>query len=322
MYLCTKYDKEKNMKSLKKVMMYFLSLSFIALFGVWFCKSKSCGSLHECLLSYNLFSIFKGNKEFIVSILVDISLTSFFTAIGFFISYMEKVKKRQEELKRFYIIIRNRCFDRIFYEQNSYDEDYEEVASIFDYLTKYRSDVLEYRPILLVFKVKIFNLIYKAKKVLLKKNNEKAFISIFNYVKEDKYALICSCFSDIYRYFYLLHMYQTSITESKKVILLYEKKVKEIGEDSAWSKLLEAEKRNLEVKKNRLVSRFPYNTKELKTFLNKKALMAKVYSIDTAFPGDIYSEHFCEMMSLEDAIIEDKDISYNIGDVEITYDYI
>lgn len=309
------------MKSLKKVMMYFFSLSFIAFWGVWFCKSKSCGTIHEYLLSYNLFSIFKGNKEFIIAILVDIGLTSFFTAIGFFISYMEKVKKRQEELKHFYITIRERCFDRIFYEQNSYDNDSKEVSSMLDYLNEYKNDVLEYQPLLLVFKVKVFNLIYKTKEVILKNHNEKDFISIFNYENQDKYALICSCFSDLYSYFLLLHMYQVSIIESEKAILLYEKKIKEIGEDSAWSMLLEKEKHNLEVKKNRLVSRFPYNTKELKTFLNKKNLMAKVYSLDSAFPGDIYSEHYCEIMSLEDAIVEDKDISYNVGDTEITYNY-
>lgn len=226
-----------------------------------------------------------------------------------------------------YVAIRNRCFSRIFYEKNSYDRDCDEVASIYDYLNEKKSLILDYRPLTLLIKVKIHKLIDKSKK----KHKEKTDlthlslsnrISLFEYTAEDKYALICSIFSDLYKYFSVINMYQSSIEDCSRLIKLYEEKMQQLTEADLkygmYENMIKLQKQQRLIQERKLLSRYPLNTTEYKTFVNKRDLIAKFYATDKNFSDSVFYTYVVELLEPKDALVEDDDTLYSPKDEKLT----
>ena len=311
------------MKNAQKITIYLFFVSIFTAFLIWFCKSNIFTSVHTSLLKYEIFAIFKGNREFTVNLLLGISTSAWFATFGFYIDYKEKKRLLQEELVKVYVAIRNRCFSRMFYEKNSYDSDCDEVASIYDYLNEKKSLILDYRPLTLLIKVKMHRLTSKIRK----KSEEKTDLtplslsnrmSLFEHTSEDKYALICSIFGDLYVYFGFINMYQSSIEDCSRLIKLYEEKMQRLTEADLkydmYENMIKLQKQQRLIQKRKLLSRYPYNTTEFKAFVNKKDLVSKFYAADSKFPDYVFATYLVEILEPKDALVEDDDTLYSPDD--------
>lgn len=310
------------MKSTKKITCYLFLVSITTSFLIWFCKSDIFTQIQMFLLRISVFTVFRGNRDFIVNLLLGISTSAWFATFGFYIEYKEKKRHVQDELQKTYLTIRNRCFSRIFYERNSYDHDYDEVASIYNYLKEKKSLIFDYRPVSLIIKIKIHKLMNRIKntsgeKKTLTQSLLSKDISLFEYMAEDKYALICSILGDLYSYFTVIDMYQVPIKDCTRLIKLYEDKMQKTAETDIrykmYENMIKLQKQHLLVLERKLLSRYPFNTTEYQTFVNKKNLLAKFYAIDDKF-SNAMSTYVVEILEPKDAIIEDDDTLYSPND--------
>lgn len=322
------------MKLTKKLTVYLLTLGFLSALGVWFCMDSIFKNLHEHLLNYSIFSIFRGNREFYINLLVGICTSSLFAAIGFLVSYFETKKKRQEQLIAFYLKIKDECFENILYKKNYYDNKHGEVVSIRNYLNEYKNIVLDYSPFFLKIKVRIKKHIRKK----AKSNHTNSTWNSTKYKEENLFALICSLFGDLFRYFSYIDLMQSFIIEIDRVISISRDNKKRLEDEysqfnnegnhfNAKRKKIEIDTINrtictyeefYAILKNRLTSRFPYNTKEYQLFLDKEDLVSKFYSIDQNIPEFSFC-YFGELLSIDNYIVKDNEILYQSNDSEINY---
>lgn len=151
------------MRILQKIIIYLFFMFISTAFGIWFCSSDTFIPIQKFLFQFKLFSIFKGKREFIINLLLSLNISTGFATLGFYIDYIEKKKQQQEKLITFYVTIRNKCFDRILYQKNSYDNDYDEVDLIYNFLNEYKPIILDYRPLRLFLNVKVHHFFQKLK---------------------------------------------------------------------------------------------------------------------------------------------------------------
>ena len=101
------------MKTTRILTRYMLIVSIISSLGVWFCISKSCMNIQNYLLEIKLFSVFIGNRNLVIDILLSVSITAWFATGGFIIDYFNKKSQAEKDLLQMYNIIRKQCFDKI-----------------------------------------------------------------------------------------------------------------------------------------------------------------------------------------------------------------
>lgn len=293
------------MKSTKILIRYMLILSIMSSLGIWFCISKSCINIQNYLLEFEFFSVFIGNRNLVIDILLSISVTAWFATGGFIIDYINKKSHAQKHLLQMYNIIRERCFDKILFEDNYYKTNPDEVSSFLDYLYRHISNVTDYQfPIILKIKVKISNFI----RIRIKKDRSE----LPTYFQEDKYALIVLLFSTLLSYFNPLNIIQTKIISEKKAISLCKNKISEkekLGIDFSEYNTY------LQITENELKKQYEI-LKEIK--LNKDEIYKIFYAIDMKFTKDKgFSDYFYEEIFYKDIIIKDSDessLKTNIND--------
>lgn len=219
------------MKLAKRMTIYFTCLGIFSALGIVFCYTTACKVLASFLFCKGYFLFLQGKKQLIVSLCMGISTTAWFTAISFLINYHSKKQSVQKQLEYFYEEIRHRCYERIIYKQNDYDNDYEEVFSIMSFLKKYIDIVLDYAQnlpaIVRWFKKRKQK---RVKEKILKKYYPfcKKDLDIFQFVGHNKYALICSIYSDLFTYFELISGYQNDISEQKHIITKINEKISQL----------------------------------------------------------------------------------------------
>lgn len=138
--------------------------------------------------------------------------------------------------------------------------------------------------------------------------------------------MICSIFGDLSFYFTFLHTFQTSIIQRYKSIKIYENALSQSTLSSSdihlYNIYLKMEQEHIEILKKRIISRFPFNTTEHKTFLNKQNLLAKFHSIDSQFPDIIHTDYILELTTFQKTIIEDEDILYDKDDKSLFFNML
>lgn len=311
------------MKRTLTIARYLLFLGLVMVVGIWFCKSEKCTPIHEYLFQYAFFQIFKGNREFYINLLVGFCTSAIFASIGFYIDYFEKKRDRKEELFHLYLTVRNRCFERLFYEQNSYDKDSTEVAEIVDFFCRYINLVLDYRasfsPIKIVMLRLFSNLRRKLslpQKTYTQHSNDGLAVK---YIFDDKYALICNLFADLNLYFTYIYINQTTISEQKRIVDICEKQLTQFDESNGnpYKVYLDMSKKYISAFEKRLESRFPYNTKRHQSFPNKRDLFSKFYAIDLQFNEKFYRDYTAAFIMQEECIVEDSGVLYDVSDESI-----
>lgn len=217
------------MRRMFRVTLYMFIVGFFTLLLIYFCESKCFCEIRNDLLMCDIFSIFRGNKDFVVNLLLGISTSAWFAAFGFFVEYFNKKRDIEKELKKIYLNVRNRCYNRIFFEKKSYKDDENEVSEICSYLDKYLPTILDYKPHLLIIKVMLKKFVRNFIKKKINTNH--------NYYSENKYALACKIFSELNAYFQSIHIYQETIKECTKIIQVCNRKVdEEKNTEFSWQK--------------------------------------------------------------------------------------
>lgn len=291
-----------------KIATYLLSVSVLSAIGIWLCKSVIW---LQCYIDVDLCT----------NILLGISTNALFASIGFWINYFDKKQELKEDLLIVYRTIRQRCFERLFYEANSYDNDTNEVSQIYDYLNQNRKLCFDYRPPFLLMKIKALKLFDKFR-YLFKKKNLSSNNSVTNkYISEDPYALICSLYGQLSFYFSYLHILQVSMDEYDRIIELCNKKLSQNDEGnrnlSEYKSYLEITKKQKLLAERRLESRFCFETKYSQDLMDKKDWFSKFYAIDLHLNDNQFSDYSSYYLLPEECIIEDSVKPY---DEITTYD--
>ena len=86
-----------------------------------------------------------------------------------------------------------------------------------------------------------------------------------------------------------------------------------------YKNYLDMSEKCLNVAKNELISRFPYNTKENQRFPKKLNMLAKIFAIDQCFPEYTNNSYTGIIVHTEILLVEDKNILYSKTDEEVKY---
>lgn len=285
------------MRKLLKTAIYLLCVSVLSATGIWLCKRVIW------LQTYV-------DVELCINILLGICTNALFASLGFWINYFDKKQELKEDLFIIYRTIRNRCFERFFYEANSYDDDFHEVSQICDYLNQNRKLCFDYRPPLLLVKVKVLKLFDKLRFLIKKQKASSSNSGINKYLYEDPYALICSLYAQLSFYFTYLNILQLSMCEYEHVMELCQKKLSQPNERdrhlSEYKTYLEEAKKQQILAKRRLESRFCFETRHSQSLSDKKDLFAKFYAIDLYFNDIQFSDYGTYHLLHEECIVEDE----------------
>lgn len=281
-----------------KTAIYLLCVSVLSATGIWLCKRVIW------LQTY-------ADVDLYTNLLLGICTNALFASVGFWINYFDKKQELKKDLFINYRKIRNRCFERLFYEANSYDNDFDEVAEICDYLNQNRKIFFDYWPPLLVVKVTTRKLFNKFRFLIKKREAFSSNSDTNNYLSEDPYAVICSLYAQLSFFFTYLNGLQLSLCECDRIIEFCKTKLSQSDEtdiyQSEYKVYLEEFKKFKALLKRRLESRFCYGSRYSQSLSDKKDLFAKFYAIDIYF-NDIqpcnYSTYY--LLPKDEYIVEDK----------------
>ena len=314
------------MKLSKRLTLYLLLLCVLSAFGLYVCQSSLLAEWRSTLVKFLPFCLLKGKNDLVSNLLLAVSTSSFFAALGFLINYYNVKKEHEQQLVAFYSRIRNECFDNLFYKMNYYDNRPEEVKKLIDCLNENMKVVIDYRPAFLLIKNKVYKLFNKG-------SNKDS--NLYQYADEDLYGLICAFFSRAYSYFDFIHMHQCAISETKRMIKLFQnKKRKALNRYNHYMSipdifLAKIEKGSIEYYEDclqlhkdistkmwrRLVYR--YNITQSNGFKSKKDLMAMCYAIDNKIELYVCSYYLCERRYYNEIVLEDSNLEFEPNDERI-----
>ena len=287
-------------------------------FGAWLCEGALWLPLRQFLLKHTAFAIFRGKSESLFNLLTGNAIGAMGFSFGFLIDYFGQKKELESDLVDAFLYLRKKCANRIFGEQNAYDFQNDEVEDIMEYLSDKKYLILNYRPRCLLLKAKIKRMAGRFRKADKIAQTQNA------YMKENVYGLISSVLGSFFTYFGFIYSHQTTIAEidhsiefCKKQIESLEKSELECGKYKTQHAILNIMKKGYT---NRLISRFPFNTKASQPFMDKQELYKRIYAINTSLTENGKSFAASDLGYLlfsDEFIVKDKEIFYDVTDSEI-----
>ena len=234
------------------------------------------------------------------------------------VDYFGQKKEVEDELVNTYLYLQRKYFTKIFCEKNAFDFQYDEVDTIMEYLSGKKYLFMNYKPRYLILKAKLSRLLKKRKKTDNKKRRRDA------YLHENGYALIASVIGKLFAYFAFIYSYQTSICEIDNSIAICKKRIEELKDLEFECEEYKSHHAILNLLKkgytNRLISRYPLNTTQCQTFLDKQDLHARVFAINT-FLNDNHKSYAASdlsyMLFADDYIVKDEERFFDASDSEI-----
>lgn len=267
------------MRKSLRIAIYLSCVSFLAVIVILVCRIETI---------IDLFHQINIDEEFFSNLFLGIGTNGLFAAIGFWIDYFDKKAKIKEELVVLYKAIRSKCFKRILFEANSYENDSDEVTKIYDFLYANGKTLRDYRPPMLLLRVKVA-------KFLKKRKNTPSCRKFFNkYASEDPYALICVLCVELLTYFTYLNSMQLSLTEYAKEISFCEARFFNIAES-------DIDEENCAQELHKLFRKQLISYK-----IDKRDLYAKFYAIDAQLSERNNSYDNIIYIVPEERIVEDK----------------
>lgn len=284
-----------------KIAKWLIIFSITTIIALFICKFCYLENIKNIFFQYKIFRVLEGERDFIVDILLGICTSFWFSTVPAIIAYFNQKKKYHEELESFFITIKNRCYERLFFEANSYDDVPEEANAIFNYLNEKRYLTLKYWPPLLRIRVKL----YKLNRIIINKLTKKSSLQTSSYSKENTYALICSIYSDLYSYFAYIIMHNYTMKDYERSINYCNSKIKP---NELWNEynthllLLEEEKEEYE---KQFKARLGLAIK------SKKDLFIKFYSVNQKLHFNFKQNDFMSiLMHGDNLVVEDEIIEY------------
>ena len=291
-------------------------LGCLFIFISWVCVDTRWQGLRQVMIQLPVLRLLRGKSDSVAQLLFNNAIGAYSVSFGFMIEYFNQKKEIKDKLEEVYLYLRRTCFHNLFCKENAYDFEYDEVANIRAYLSENIYLVKNYRPIVLIVKVRVFNFIALIKEKIFKMQRRESLLS------NDLHGMIAMVIADIYRYFGFISMQQMMIQDTEKGIEICLEKLKDPN-ISQWTKkeylaYYYQMKKQLEGHEQQLISRFPYNTKTYATFIDKHKLYKIVDAVNTlmSFQGH-FSSDFTFRLFPDSFIFEDKNVRYNEDDEEI-----
>ena len=293
-------------------------LGCVFVFGAWICMGDIWSELRRVLVQYPALSYFDGKSSSVAEQLFGNAIGAYSVSFGFCVEYFGQKKEIKNKLTEVYVKLRKRCFKNIFCKENAYDPEHKEVAEILEYISENIYLIKNYRPISIIAGARIRKLFLSVReKITGKKYSNR-------YQNDDVHALIATVILDIYRYFMFIASEQMWIEEAESGMKLCSDKMKSSEIEQEKMKQLEIYyvmmKHQKTVHMNRLVSRFPFNSKHGVTFMDKHEVYRKIYAINAKLSSDLAAPlAFDYLFSLlpDSYIVKDKEILYDAADHEV-----
>lgn len=291
-------------------------LGCLFVFVSWMCVDTRWQGLRQAMIQLPILRLLSGKSDSVAELLFNNAIGAYSVSFGFMIEYFTQKKEIKAKLEEVYLYLRRTCFHNLFCKENAYDSEYDEVANILSYLSENIYLVKNYRPIVLIVKVRALNFIALIKEKFFKMQNNESLLS------NDLHGMIAMVIADIYRYFGFISMQQMMIQDAEKGIEICLEKLKDPS-ITQWTRseycvYYYQMKKQLEGHEQQLISRFPYNTKSYTTFIDKHKLYKIVNAVNTlmSFRGHFSSDLAFNLFP-DSFIVEDKDVRYNEGDAAI-----
>lgn len=302
----------------RRLSISIFSLGCVFIFGAWLCMGDIWKELRAIVIQYPALSYFKGRSSSVAELLIGNAIGAYSVSFGFIIEYFGQKKEIKTELVKVYQKLRRQCFENIFCKENAYDFENKEVAEIVEYISENMHLIRNYAPIVLKIKIKIIKRFLQIREKITGKEYHNL------YLDDDVYALIVSVIVDIYRYFMFIASEQMWIKEAEIGMEICSDKIRSseitrINKDAYMVYSLGME-RLKEAHMNRLVSRFPYNSKQGVFFFDKHEVYKKIYAINMKLCTTLEAPlalDYLYMVLKDDYIVKDKEILYDKTDKEI-----
>lgn len=297
------------MRRMRRLGEYVLFIGCMCALGIWLCESDLWNSLRQWVVQWPVFCNLQGKREGVSSFLMGNCIGAFGVSFGFYVEYFEKKKENEKELESTYRYLRKQCFNKIFCQANYYDQRYDEVEEMYEYLDKKRDLLLDYRPRIIVIKARIQRFCNRFKKKTTQ---------TVDYSNEDKHILISSIIGALYKYFYFIYIYQMQIQDEEECMKICKQYM---NDDKSFKTYYVYAKHTKKIHVNRLRARFPDNNKSVKAFFDKKDIYLRTRAVnDTMIAAcGFYSSDKIYYLFPEKYIVEDEPICYGATDREINY---
>lgn len=290
------------MKTLRTIASTITLLTILSGLLLYYTKFTDCMVAKEIINNVSLLNQLQGEREFAVVLFLGLFTSFLFALVPAWIAYINRKRELEYNLRKMYLKLKRMCYERLFYEENSFDNDSEETNKIMDFLNDSYHDVFEYHPIITIYKIKALRFINRIIKPQKDDN--------YDYRKENLYGLIISVYMDISKRFIYI-----SLCQKRKNDLILLRKLSETIKHNSQSN-----RSAIFLEKNE-IDQIEENTnlKNLKPYyysLSKKDIFLKFCAIDekmfsnVSFKKPESALSFEELMRLNNYDIINNFINY------------